>query len=694
LKICPKCSTEFEDKFNFCRLDGTSLQVKALAKPCPGCGKETEEGKKFCRDCGVRLDSKPEKSDQLVDRASIDSNIPKAEPAPRNLLPAQFPFNYASEKAQQDIEQIRKSCAQCGMEVEAGKKFCRHCGARIESSTEGAPRKVEMPHVQEVVSHQQIPPEPPKPAAKEKVTEKIEPQVIQQQEIAQQTVAKQESPIEAAERHFKEGNYKNAIAALESTVKNNPADQEARLVHLLASIRLYNVYGYETQVESIKSLSNLSEKERGIAREIFLIRSDEARNRGQEDDAREYQRLASRVILGQSLAEKAPEAKAVEPPTQRGEVKPFPERKAERVTQSPPKTIPSLEEKIAPPRREVANEQRRRSRGVLISTGIILGVAGILGGGVLAYYAKRQGISISDLYGKIFSAREIPGQENRLSGKTDVAQVLAAEELGFRVWGTGAVDVNRRKSLLSEKIASQLDGVRNFYQQQIQIKPSLMGSITLQLTVSPSGQVTRVEEFGAQIKDSEFKKSVIGEAYKWRFPEATSGLVQINYPLLFLPPGMDIATLVKWEQSISPRALATKDSTLAAGEDAETSDQSIKSSPPEVADARKSPPSVPSPQPKFEETKVSRFPSPSSRQPVQQTPAPELATAVREQYEVLYPTSVYKEPREDSEKVASIPAGITVNVVAIRGDWLEVRSKQGNPPGFIKRNSVAPIGNR
>src|SRR5207249_5478457 len=119
-----------------------------------------------------------------------------------------------------------------------------------------------------------------------------------------------------------------------------------------------------------------------------------------------------------------------------------------------------------------------------------------------------------------------------------------------------------------------------------------------------------------------------------------------------------------------------------------------KSTPPEVADARKSPPSVPSPQPKFEETKVSRFPSPSSRQPVQQPPAPELATAVREQYEVHYPTAVYREPREDSERIASIPAGFKVNVVAIRGDWLEVRSKHGNPPGFIKKDSAVPAGRR
>src|SRR5882672_10149213 len=56
MKVCPKCSTEFEDKFNFCRNDGTALQGKALGRSCPKCGNEVEEGKRFCRHCGARLD--------------------------------------------------------------------------------------------------------------------------------------------------------------------------------------------------------------------------------------------------------------------------------------------------------------------------------------------------------------------------------------------------------------------------------------------------------------------------------------------------------------------------------------------------------------------------------------------------------------------------------------------------------------
>jgi hypothetical protein len=63
-------------------------------------------------------------------------------------------------------------------------------------------------------------------------------------------------------------------------------------------------------------------------------------------------------------------------------------------------------------------------------------------------------------------------------------------------------------------------------------------------------------------------------------------------------------------------------------------------------------------------------------------------------YQTLAQTFVYRETKEDSPRVASIAAGTKVNVVAIREEWLEVQSKHGNPPGFIKRNSAVPMGNR
>ena len=52
-------------------------------------------------------------------------------------------------------------------------------------------------------------------------------------------------------------------------------------------------------------------------------------------------------------------------------------------------------------------------------------------------------------------------------------------------------------------------------------------------------------------------------------------------------------------------------------------------------------------------------------------------------YQTVRSTSVFEEPTASSRKIGSIPDGTKVRVVGSTGDWLEVRSKQGRPPGFI-----------
>jgi chromosome segregation ATPase len=57
-------------------------------------------------------------------------------------------------------------------------------------------------------------------------------------------------------------------------------------------------------------------------------------------------------------------------------------------------------------------------------------------------------------------------------------------------------------------------------------------------------------------------------------------------------------------------------------------------------------------------------------------------------YEAVRSTSVFEEPSASSRTVATISKGSRVRVVGSTGDWLEVRSKQGRPPGFIRRDDA------
>jgi hypothetical protein len=57
-------------------------------------------------------------------------------------------------------------------------------------------------------------------------------------------------------------------------------------------------------------------------------------------------------------------------------------------------------------------------------------------------------------------------------------------------------------------------------------------------------------------------------------------------------------------------------------------------------------------------------------------------------YEVVRSTRVFSQPNESSRPLARIEVGMEITVVGARDDWLEVRSRHGRPPGFIKRDAA------
>lgn len=75
------------------------------------------------------------------------------------------------------------------------------------------------------------------------------------------------------------------------------------------------------------------------------------------------------------------------------------------------------------------------------------------------------------------------------------------------------------------------------------------------------------------------------------------------------------------------------------------------------------------------------------------SPAPVAArrTAGAGVYETTRSTTVYEDPSSTSRVVSQINRGTRINVVSSAGDWLEVRSKHGNPPGYVRSDDARPI---
>ena len=75
------------------------------------------------------------------------------------------------------------------------------------------------------------------------------------------------------------------------------------------------------------------------------------------------------------------------------------------------------------------------------------------------------------------------------------------------------------------------------------------------------------------------------------------------------------------------------------------------------------------------------------------SPRPSVAPVprVRGTFQTVRPTQVFSEPSEDSALVASIAKGVRLTVVDSREGWLEIRSKHGRPPGFIRRDEAIRV---
>ncbi len=60
-------------------------------------------------------------------------------------------------------------------------------------------------------------------------------------------------------------------------------------------------------------------------------------------------------------------------------------------------------------------------------------------------------------------------------------------------------------------------------------------------------------------------------------------------------------------------------------------------------------------------------------------------------YQVTQSTRVFAAPAEYAQQVGEIEPGLKVTVVNARDGWLEIHSKNGRPPGFIRSNAAARI---
>ena len=193
-----------------------------------------------------------------------------------------------------------------------------------------------------------------------------------------------------------------------------------------------------------------------------------------------------------------------------------------------------------------------------------------------------------------------------------------------------------------------------------------MGGMLLQLTVSPSGDVTNVKELVSRIADGEFKKAVLAEASKWTFPEIITDSTTITCPILFVREGMDITTIVQWEKTL--------------GQFSEKS--AIAKMNAQVTQQSQAPEGLKRSEP------VAKTAAVSNKAKAEQNPEVKSLPRI---FQIKHPTTIRQEPNFASASVGKFTAGTRVTVIATSGDWVEVRADDASLSGFIRKEFVTPV---
>jgi hypothetical protein len=243
--------------------------------------------------------------------------------------------------------------------------------------------------------------------------------------------------------------------------------------------------------------------------------------------------------------------------------------------------------------------------------------------------------------------------------------VILARDMGFHVQAGKEALIDGTK--IAGRIESQLQTLRDLYRQEISKNSALMGWVVLQLSISSSGEVTKVREITSRISDNDFRKAVIADVSSWSFDQLLAEEYTITCPLLFVREGMDITTLIQWEKNLSQ-----------TGDRPALAKLKLDVEPaPQITAVRN--PKVPQSSPK--EIAVGP-PQPRSLPKAQSVAEGAL-------YQMKYTTVIREEPNYSAAAVARFTTGTKVILLGRSGDWYEVRY-DGGPRGFLRKEFVAP----
>ena len=84
-------------------------------------------------------------------------------------------------------------------------------------------------------------------------------------------------------------------------------------------------------------------------------------------------------------------------------------------------------------------------------------------------------------------------------------------------------------------IVGQLGKLNNAYARWSEADPFTSGTVSLKLSIEPSGKIAKVEEVLSRLSEHRFLDMVVAEVKQWKLPLGGTKPAEISVPLIFIP---------------------------------------------------------------------------------------------------------------------------------------------------------------
>lgn len=327
------------------------------------------------------------------------------------------------------------------------------------------------------------------------------------------------------QRLLQEANYDDAIAMLSRRVQCQPLDRAARLLLLLANMSKFGPGEFKRQIEEIRFIDDLCGNERYIVQQIFLIGFRHAAQEGQTIQKMAYQCLIRRLMLRQPLDVSISEAQEIEE-----------ECSNPSFAEGIPNTLgfsgtncDEAESEMAP---VTPPRIRRWSHHAMIGAGAMIVI--VLSG---FYVASGHKTPLAQQPSGPLALVDGGVQMETGADRNPPAVVLAP---------TFTAEPARRL------IVGQLGKLKRAYARWSKADPFTSGTVSLKLSIEPSGKIAKVEEVLSRLSEHQFLDVVVAEVKQWKLPLGRTQTAEISVPLIFIPAKAGPAQLAAEGKSRKP----------------------------------------------------------------------------------------------------------------------------------------------